>query len=170
MKIDEFGQAHRTAEELWQLLYTNPQLDLHEVKVDNPKQFNNSIKELFYDHKPLSQYVALSIPIAEFDNENQAQWFMPDKYKEMDIAKWVLDQCKTDAELQRCGQELIMFEDRGLTVVLKFMKYFVDTMREHNVVWGVGRGSSVASYVLFLIGVHKIDSLFYDLDIGEFLK
>jgi DNA polymerase III alpha subunit len=43
-------------------------------------------------------------------------------------------------------------------------------MREHGVVWGVGRGSSVASYVLFLIGIHKIDSLYYDLPIDEFLK
>jgi DNA polymerase III alpha subunit len=158
MKIDKFGQAHRTAEELWQLLYTNPQVNLHEVKVDDPEQFNRSIKDLYYEFKPLVKYHAPSMSVEEFDTEN------------MDIAKWVLEQCKTDAELQRCGQELIMFEDRGLTVVLKFMKYFVDTMREHNVVWGVGRGSSVASYVLFLIGVHKIDSIYYDLDIGEFLK
>ena len=46
----------------------------------------------------------------------------------------------------------------------------VDIMRKNNVVWGVGRGLSVASYVLYLIGVHKIDSLYYDLDIEEFLR
>jgi DNA polymerase III alpha subunit len=46
----------------------------------------------------------------------------------------------------------------------------VDVMREQDIVWGVGRGSSVASYVLYLIGVHKIDSLYYDLDIAEFLR
>jgi DNA polymerase III alpha subunit len=43
-------------------------------------------------------------------------------------------------------------------------------MHQNNVVWGVGRGSSVASYVLYLLGVHKIDSLKYNLDIHEFLK
>ena len=32
-------------------------------------------------------------------------------------------------------------------------------MRENNIVWGVGRGSPVASYVLFLIGVHRINSI-----------
>jgi DNA polymerase III alpha subunit len=37
-------------------------------------------------------------------------------------------------------------------------------------VWGVGRGSSVASYVLFLIGVHRIDSMKYNLDYKEFLR
>ena len=54
--------------------------------------------------------------------------------------------------------------------LLRYLKYFVDTMRENNVVWGLGRGSSVASYVLYLIGVHKIDSMYYDLDVGEFLR
>ena len=43
-------------------------------------------------------------------------------------------------------------------------------MRKNNIVWGVGRGSSVASFVLFLIGVHKINSLYYDISIDEFLR
>jgi DNA polymerase III alpha subunit len=50
------------------------------------------------------------------------------------------------------------------------MKYVVDTLRNNQVVWGVGRGSSVASYVLFIIGVHKIDSVKYKLPINEFFK
>jgi len=50
------------------------------------------------------------------------------------------------------------------------MIYIVDMMRKNNLVWGVGRGSSVASYVLYLIGIHKIDSLKYNLNIEEFLK
>jgi DNA polymerase III alpha subunit len=50
------------------------------------------------------------------------------------------------------------------------MIYLVDVMRENSVVWGVGRGSSVASYVLYLIGVHKIDSVKYNLDFKEFFK
>ena len=54
--------------------------------------------------------------------------------------------------------------------LLHFMKYLVDTLRKNNVVWGVGRGSSVASYILYLIGVHKVDSIKYNLDINEFLK
>jgi DNA polymerase III alpha subunit len=54
--------------------------------------------------------------------------------------------------------------------LLFYLKYLVDAMRENKIVWGVGRGSSVASYVLYLIGVHRIDSIKYDLDIKEFLK
>jgi DNA polymerase III alpha subunit len=43
-------------------------------------------------------------------------------------------------------------------------------MRDNNIVWGVGRGSSVSSYVLYLLGVHRVNSLYYDLDIHEFLR
>ena len=54
--------------------------------------------------------------------------------------------------------------------LLRWLKYFVDTMRSNNLTWGVGRGSSVASYVLYLLGVHKVDSIKYKLDLKEFLR
>jgi DNA polymerase III alpha subunit len=54
--------------------------------------------------------------------------------------------------------------------VLKYLKYLVDVMTQNQLIWGVGRGSSVASFVLYKIGVHRVDSLYYDLDIKEFLK
>lgn len=95
---------------------------------------------------------------------------MPEQYKTMDIAAWLLNQCSEQAQLQRVGQELLMYQERNLFPLLCYLKYLVDTMRENNIVWGVGRGSSVASYVLYLIGIHKIDSIYYDLDIEEFLK
>ena len=106
----------------------------------------------------------------EFDNQLQSKWFIPEEYNNMDIAKYILDLCKTDAELQRVGQELILFQERNLFQLLRYCKYLVDTMRKHNVVWGVGRGSSVSSYVMYLLGVHRINSLHYDLSIDEFLK
>jgi DNA polymerase III alpha subunit len=67
-------------------------------------------------------------------------------------------------------QELELFVKNGMYDLLHVMKYVVDTLRENNVVWGVGRGSSVASYVLHLIGVHKIDSVKYNIPIEEFFK
>ena len=110
------------------------------------------------------------LPVEEFDQMQQANWHMPQEYKDMDIVKYILDECKTQAELQRCGEELLLYADRNLIDLLKYLKYFVDTMKSNKVVWGLGRGSSVASYVLYLLGVHKINSMYYDLDIHEFLK
>jgi DNA polymerase III alpha subunit len=54
--------------------------------------------------------------------------------------------------------------------LLKYLKYLVDVMTENKIIWGVGRGSSVASYVLYKLGVHRIDSMFYNLDVHEFLR
>lgn len=110
------------------------------------------------------------VSVAEFDLIKQSQWFMPDAYKELDIAEYVLSLCQTDAELQRCGQELMMFQERNLFDLLKYLKYLVDVMEQNRMIWGVGRGSSVASFVLYKLGVHRIDSLFYDLDPSEFLR
>ena len=78
--------------------------------------------------------------------------------------------CDSDAQLQRCGQELLLFQERNLFDLLRYLKYLVDTLRANRMIWGVGRGSSVASYVLYLLGVHRIDSMFYDLDAREFLR
>jgi len=110
------------------------------------------------------------IAIPQFDRMRQSRWFMPDQYRDMDIAAHVLDLCTTQEQLQRVGQELLMFQERGLLDLLRYLKYLVDVMRDNRVIWGVGRGSSVASYVLYLMGVHRIDSLYYDLDPGEFLR
>ena len=86
------------------------------------------------------------------------------------IAKEVLVLCKDDAELQRAGEELLLYQERNLFDLLRYLRYLVDTMRDNGIVWGVGRGSSVSSFVLYLLGVHKINSLYYDLDPSEFLK
>jgi DNA polymerase III alpha subunit len=120
--------------------------------------------------KDTSQETDVSLSVDEYDLLNQRNWLMPDEYKELDIAQHIIDCCKTDAEIQRAGRELLMFQERNLFNLLKYLKYLVDTMRSHNVIWGVGRGSSVASYVLYLLDVHKIDSMYYDLDPGEFLR
>jgi DNA polymerase III alpha subunit len=95
---------------------------------------------------------------------------MPDEYKDLDIAAYVLQTCESQEELQRCGQELMLYQERDLFDLLKYLKYLVDTMRSNAVIWGVGRGSSVASHVLYKLGVHRINSLYYNLDINEFLR
>ena len=123
-----------------------------------------------------TKYTTLEYPssdnlsIEEFDANNQTNWFMPSEYKEMDIAEYVLSLCNTSEELQRCGLELIMYQERNLFNLLKYMKYLVDEMKKNDIIWGVGRGSSVSSFVLFKLNVHKIDSMYYNLDVSEFSR
>ena len=71
---------------------------------------------------------------------------------------------------QRVQEELAAFKQHGYLNLLKFLHYLVQNMRSSNMLWGVGRGSSVASYVLYLLGVHRIDSIQYGLDWREFLR
>jgi hypothetical protein len=111
-----------------------------------------------------------SCSVSEFHVAQQKNWHMPNKYKDLDIAAHVLGLCDSEAELQRCGAELMLYQERDLFDLLKYLAYLADIMRENQIIWGVGRGSSVASYVLYKLGVHRIDSLYYNLDIGEFLR
>ena len=105
-----------------------------------------------------------------FHEAQQLMWHMPDEYKQLDIAAHVLGLCKSEAELQRVGEELLLYQERDLFNLLRYLRYLVDVMKQNNVIWGVGRGSSVASYVLYKLGVHRIDSMYYNLDINEFLR
>jgi hypothetical protein len=170
LKYDQYGRTFTTSNELCDLLYKSPSIDLSLFLVEDPQDFNKSRADLHADLPHLSGYVTLSDSIEEFDLRFQSKWRMPNEYKELDIAAYVLGLCNADYELQRVGEELLLFQERNAFDLLRYLKYLVDTLRKNNVVWGVGRGSSVASYVLFLLGVHKINSIYYQLDIEEFLK
>jgi DNA polymerase III alpha subunit len=169
MKTDNYGQLILTEDDLCDLYMRDPTRTIKTCLVDDSINLDNIF--LSNENLPtLVEYVESKLSLEEFDNNNQLQWQMPAEYYEIDIAKWVLDQCKTEEELQRAGDELIKFHDRHMFPLLKYLKYLVDTMRRNNIVWGVGRGSSVASYVLYLIGIHRINSLYYQLSVDEFLK
>lgn len=117
---------------------------------------------------PLDEY---DIPLEEYDAAMQADWQMPDSYKNMDIEEWIWSQTPPwDPQHTRVTEELAEFKARNMLDLLRWLKYFVDTCEKENIVWGVGRGSSVASYILFLIGVHSVDSIKYNLDWQEFLR
>jgi len=140
-------------------LIVQPMIDLESAAVmldDIPK---------FIEYDKLAQETQ-----EQFDHRCRNTWFMPDKYKELDIAELVISRCTTPEQLQRCGEELLLYQERGLFNLLRYLVYVVDIMRDNHVIWGVGRGSSVSSYVLYLLGVHRIDSMYYDLDVSEFLR
>lgn len=106
----------------------------------------------------------------EYFNSCINDWNMPSEYKNMDIEEFIINKCKTDTEKERVLYELELYRERKLLTLLKFLCFFVDNASKNNIILGVGRGSSVSSYVLYLIGIHKVDSIKYDLDIKEFLR
>jgi DNA polymerase III alpha subunit len=168
MRTDIYGQQIYNEMELCLLYLQDPNRTIKRALVENYIKFDDVLQ---LENAPeLIQYNKLDMTVEQFDNQMQSNWLMPEQYKTMDIAQYVLNQCQGEAELQRAGEELLLFQERDMFVLLRYLKYLVDTMRENNIVWGVGRGSSVASFVLFLLGIHRINSLYYDLSIDEFLK
>jgi len=177
IKTDSNGVPTFSNQNLIDMIYTGSIDKCHIVlcdKNDELEQFNKWAKE--FGNPELQFYVPLDVDQKTFDNVCQSEWFMPDKYKDLNVNQYVLGKLITDGykaqgpEYTRAFEELEQFKQRGMTNLLRYMCYLVDFMRENNIVWGVGRGSSVASYVLYLIGVHRIDSIQYGLDWREFLR
>lgn len=163
---DVFGNIIYNDLDIIKFLYqgrTDLNAILSELETPDVKKFNEESENKIKIYKPITY------SISEFDSILQNDWFMPDEYTKLDICTWIKNQCPVE-NLPRVEQELAIFQERNLLHLLRWLKYFVDQCRIHNILWGVGRGSSVSSYVLFLIGVHKVDSIKYNLDYHEFLR
>ena len=173
MRTDQYGQIILGEQDLVNLVMQGRDVwNMQHVVVDHGVDLERAIMTVEAPsamvHWTFPENSDIAVP--DWDHLQQQHWHMPDSYKTMDIAAHVLDLCDTDAELQRCGEELILYQERGLMDLLRYLRYLVDVMRENRVVWGVGRGSSVASFVLYKLGVHRINSLHYELDPTEFLR
>ena len=172
MHVNRYGQVIRTEKEVVELLYQNPDLNLSYINFDNPvtvNKFNSSAKTCDVDIK-INQAYTFNISVEDQDKINQGQWFIPEEIQNFDIETWLYEQCQTEEEFFRVQEELVQYDKFKMRQILIIAKYLVDEFRKNQIVWGVGRGSSVASYCLFLIGLHKVDSLKYNLDVAEFLK
>lgn len=170
MKQNKFGELIFDESDVIDLLMQGRDLSvLNNMIVDNTVRVNSWPDLLVNIPKPQSEQNH-DRSVSEWHAHQQQCWHMPDSYKTLDIAAHVLSLCDSQAQLQRCGQELLLYQERDLFDLLRYMKYLVDVMISNKVVWGVGRGSSVSSYVLYKLGVHRIDSMYYNLDPHEFLR
>ncbi len=172
MNINKYGAVFLTKEEFFEFLYSGKIGNTNNIFLEDSEveRFNASIKLNKDNITPLKKYSEPEENIEFFDEANQLQWFMPPEQESFPIVDWLFEQCQTEEQKERVELELKLFIQHGMFHLLYYLKYLVDTMRKNNIVWGVGRGSSVASYVLYLIGIHRIDSIKYNLDIREFLK
>ena len=173
IKTDDLGVPRFSNRDLIDMIYSGHVDKCHVVLCDPSADIDKFNAAMQDQHLPeLTKYVALDVDQKTFDGVCQSEWFMPDEYKEFDIEAFLLGKIggKLTTEWARCLEELEAFQERDMYPLLRYMIYLVDFMRKNDIVWGVGRGSSVASYVLYLIGVHKIDSIQFDLDWREFLR
>ena len=183
IKTDDLGVPRFTKQNLIDMIYSGDAAKCHIVLCDpsdDVDKFNAALEE--QGELPLNMYIPLDVDKSTFDKACQSEWLMPDEYKDLDVDERCLYRLMELNDVTRPGQtlesqewcrvedELLEFEKHGMTDLLRYLIYLVDFMRENNIVWGVGRGSSVASYVLYLIGIHKVDSFKHNLDYKEFLR
>jgi DNA polymerase III alpha subunit len=173
IKTDALGIPHFTNKDLVSMIYSGHVDKCHVVLCDpgdDIDKFNTAMRDQYLPE--LTTYIPLDVDQKDFDGALQGEWFMPDKYKSIDLESYLWDKLpkENSAEYPRMLEELVAFDQREMFPLLRYMIYLVDFMRENKIVWGVGRGSSVASYILYLIGVHRIDSIKYNLDWHEFLR
>ncbi len=165
MKTDRYGNPIFEENDIFNLIYQDLNIDqickdLYVENLDNFCQLSN----LQFKQNNLT-----NATIEEVDRENQSRCFLPTEYTDFDIEGFLAYKCPKQ-NYQRLIDELHEYRNRNMYDLLRWLKYLVDTMRQNNIVWGVGRGSSVASYVLYLLEIHKIDSVKYKLDFKEFMR
>ena len=126
----------------------------------------------------LNNYSGYTFTTKNECGELDLEWKIPEEYHNMDMVEFFgellsgISTINTDYEkrVERFMYEIEQFEKRGLFDLLKVIKFIIDTFRKQKVVWGVGRGSSCASYILYLMGLHCVDPIKYDIPADEFFK
>jgi DNA polymerase III alpha subunit len=167
MHLDKYSNPVFNEHDLFDAIYNGHQFNAADTMIvdrtDAIKQLEDQIGFKFiapYETHPI---------VEDYDKACQQVWFMPEDYCP-NLVEMLYGMCTTTEQTNRVSEELEAFIAHGMMDLLYYLKYLVDTLEENQILWGVGRGSSVASYVLYLIGVHKIDSLAYNLDWREFLR
>jgi DNA polymerase III alpha subunit len=168
MRLDKYSNPVFNDQDLFDALYNGYEFSANDTLL--VEQRNDTIKQLEKQlgFKFLEPYETYS-EIKDYDKACQSIWFMPKDYCP-NLVEYLYGKCETEEQIQRVSEELEAYVQHSMYDLLHYLKYLVDTLEENNLLWGVGRGSSVASYVLFLLGVHSIDSMKYNLDWREFLR
>jgi len=168
--VNQFGEPIVNCNDLIELVYQGYDIDKVRVNDERVEKYNSIINDLALDWPAIKKLNEIDIAVEDYDSALQSDWYMPDEYKNMNVIDHIKFLAKTDKEKKRVDEEMDLYVKYNLLNVLKFLVYLISTMRQNNIVWGVGRGSSVSSYVLYLLGVHKVDSIKYGLDVKDFLK
>lgn len=171
LKINKYGQSILDTNGLMRLILEGKNINNLNVIIDDDIiKFNKFQADLLDKQVSLFEQPSEDLSIEDFHKKSSSEWLIPDEYKKINVLEWLLTKCKTEEQRNRVELEYRMYEERDLIMALKLFIFIVDYMRKNRFIWGVGRGSSVSSYILYLIGIHRVDSLYYDLDIKEYLK
>jgi len=174
MITDEYGNCLFATKEALDLIYSGE--SINQMMLDDPTEtsrYNANATHFELDRilKPLQ----INMPVDEYHALLSSTWLIPENYANMDIEVYLTNQLiqrklNSDLYIGRLADELTEYRDRNMIQILLYLVYAMDVCKEVNLVTGIGRGSSVSSLVLYLIGTHHIDPVKYNLSYKEFLR
>jgi DNA polymerase III alpha subunit len=142
----------------------------------DPEDFSVVKANQLDDDVNLTTKDSIVIPDDSYD------WKIPHKYMDIDIEKHIytlllhefqkyeFSLTEENIRIDRIREEFKLWTDGDMINLLRTLIYLVDTFELNDIVWGTGRGSSCCSYILYLLGVHDVDSIKYELDITDFFR
>jgi DNA polymerase III alpha subunit len=174
MNTNEYGQVTFDTNEVLSMLYNEQQINecMLSDKKESSKHLSHAgdfaIENLHFNDIPNKS-------AEDYHADKSSQWNMPDQYKNLDVesllSNIMVEKGLTDTQyVQRMADEMQEYRSRNMIHTLRFLKYLMDTCEQHDIITGIGRGSSVSSLVLHLLDVHHIDPIKYNLDYKEFLR
>lgn len=103
------------------------------------------------------------------------EWTIPKKYLELNITELCIDalaekRLDDDEYIERLSWELNKMEEKNMHQFVRCLLYVIHQFEEKDVLWGVGRGSSCASLIMYLLGINKVDPVKYGIPAEEFFK
>lgn len=159
--FDPQGLSHMSNQGIIELAYQN--------KLDN-SIFEWQDSQAKQDYQQISTYLDSWPFEINSTQTNGRTWFTPQEFVAIDLDQYVLSRCKDQKQRSRAWEELKIIHALHADHIFCHLIYLVNLWRAKNMVWGIGRGSSVSCFVLYVIGLNKINPLDYDLDHREFFK
>lgn len=171
MHTNKYGQVILTGDQLQELILQGKNIShLNVVLDDDIKLYQEHQHNLLRHETVFLDAPEEILSFDEFHTQCADEWIFPTEYQSIDVHKFLLDKCKTQSEIDRVNEEYALYESHDLIMLLRLFIYLIAVFREKKFIWGVGRGSAVSSFCLYLIGVHRVNSLLYHLPISDYLK
>ena len=166
-----YGQAILSSDNLRELLLQGKNIGhLNVVRDDEIVLYEKYQAELLRHINIFLDAPEEVLTFDEFHLQKANEWIFPLEYQQIDVKEWLLKKCKSQIEMDRVLEEYALYEERNLAMLLRLFIFLIDYLRENKFIWGVGRGSAVSSFCLYLIGVHRVDPIKYNLSIHDYLK
>jgi DNA polymerase III alpha subunit len=145
------------------------ELLLRQVPPSKIKLTEHSLDTIKFNERSEVQLLEFSV---DQELSFSPKWLIPERYLNLDLqdyfANEIVQKKLNEQQIERVCEELHQVYKFNFENGLRTIIYVVETFKKNNQLWGIGRGSSCASYLLYLIGLHQVNPLQYNIHWSEF--